>query len=76
MKTQIIQDGNGVPAGVFVPMKEWEKMKAQYPDIELADEDLSQWEKELIDKRLDAIARNPERLQPIESLLTELRRKI
>lgn len=34
MKTQIIQDHNGVPTGVFIPIKEWEKLKEQYPEID------------------------------------------
>ena len=37
MKTQIIQDHNGVPTGVFIPIKEWEKLKEQYPDIDKND---------------------------------------
>jgi hypothetical protein len=59
-----------------VPISDWNKIKAQYPYIEIADEDLPQWEKDLIDKRLDAISQNSENLQPIEILLEELRRKI
>ena len=76
MKTQVIQDSKGIPSGVFVPMDDWEKIKAQYPDIEIADENMPQWEKELVDERLEAIAKNPERLQPFEKFLAELRRKI
>jgi hypothetical protein len=34
MKTQIIQDHNGIPTGVFIPIKEWEKLKEQYPEID------------------------------------------
>jgi hypothetical protein len=76
MRTQVIQDHNGIPTGVFIPIKDWEKMKTQYPEIEFLDEDIPQWEKDFIDKRLEAIAKNPERLQPIETLLEELKRKI
>lgn len=76
MRTQVIQDHNGTPAGIFIPIKEWEKIKSQYPDIDSLDEELPLWEKDFIDKRLDAIAKNPERLQPIETLFEELKRKI
>lgn len=34
MKTQIIQDHKGTPTGVFIPIKDWEKIKKQYPGIE------------------------------------------
>lgn len=76
MRLQVIQDGQGKNTGVFIPMEDWTLIKNQYPDIENADMDLQQWEKDLIDIRLDAIAKNPERLKPGENLLKELRRKI
>ncbi|MGC4129778.1 MAG: addiction module protein [Bergeyella sp.] len=76
MKTQEIQDHNGVPTGVFIPIKEWEKIKSLYPDIDSLEDELPDWEKDFIDQRLEAIAKNPERLQPIEKLFEELNRKI
>jgi len=76
MKLQIIQDGKGKNAGVLIPMEDWDLIKKQYPDIENLKSDLPQWEKDLIDQRLAAIAKNPDSLQPIEKLLAELKRKI
>ncbi len=38
------------------------------------DADLSDWQKQLIDKRLECIAQNPDRLRPIEELFDELDR--
>lgn len=40
------------------------------------EDDIPQWEKDLIDNRLEAIAKNPERLKPIEGLFEELKRRI
>jgi hypothetical protein len=76
MRLQVIQDGHGKKTGVFIPMEDWTLIKNQYPDIENADLDLQQWEKDLIDTRLDAIAKNPELLKPGKNLLKELKRKI
>jgi hypothetical protein len=76
MRLQLIQDSKGKSTGVFIPMEDWNKIKNQYPDIENADMDLPIWEKDLIDKRLEAISKNPERLKPGKNLLNELRRKI
>lgn len=76
MKLLVIQDGFGKDAGVFIPMKEWELIKKSYPDLENAEKDLQQWEMDLIDERLEAISKNPERLQPGDGLFNELRRKI
>lgn len=76
MKLQILQDNFGNQTGVYVPMEDWTLIKNNYPDIENLEQELPQWEKDLIDRRLDEIAKNPERLQPIECLLKELKRKI
>lgn len=76
MKLEIIQDKQGKSTGVFIPIEDWALIKNQYPDIENADADLQQWEKDLIDTRLDAITKNPERVKPGKNLLKELKRKI
>ena len=76
MKLQVLQDNLGKPAGVFVPMEDWALIKTNYPDVENLDTDIPQWEKDMIDSRLEAIAQNPERLKPISGLIEELRRKI
>jgi hypothetical protein len=68
LQPQILKDQQGLPVGVFIPMKIWENVKFHYPDIDLIDNDLPQWEKEFIDRRLDKVKHNPERLQPIETL--------
>jgi hypothetical protein len=72
LQAQILKDQQGAPMGVFIPMKAWERVKVQYPDIESIGTDLPQWEKELIDRRLELAKRHPERLQPIETLLNNL----
>lgn len=58
--------------GIFIPIKTWERVKFQYPDIESVDIDLPQWEKEFIDRRLELAKHHPERLQPIETLFENL----
>lgn len=76
MKLQVLKDNSGNQTGVYVPMEDWELIKTNYPDIENLKHNLPQWEKDLIDDRLDAIAKNPERLRPGSELLKELKRKI
>lgn len=76
MRLQIIQDGKGKNTGVFIPIEDWALIKSQYPDIENLRTNLDNWEKELIDERLTAIAKNRERLKAGKNLLTELKRKI
>jgi len=69
---QVLKDQQGIPMGVFIPMKTWESLIFQYPDIEASDSDISQWEKDFIDKRLYMAQHHPERLKPTEMLLKML----
>ncbi len=75
MKLQVLKDKNGNQTGVYVPIEDWSLIKANYPDIETLEQDGQPWEKELIDLRLEAIEKNPDRLRPIQELLNELSRK-
>jgi Putative addiction module component len=74
MRLQIIQDSSGKEAGVFIPMDDWNKIKYNYPGIDSIGDELPQWQKDLIDERLQIIASNPERLKPFEDLFHVLRK--
>lgn len=76
MKLQVLQDNLGNEMGVYLPMEDWTLIKTNYPDIETVGQDLPKWEKDLIDKRINTIQVNPERLKPIDELFDELNRKI
>ncbi|MBE9464048.1 addiction module protein [Dyadobacter subterraneus] len=76
MKLQVIQDGSGKSAGVFIPIEDWTLIKANYPDIETLESQIPDWQKELLDLRINAISKNPEKLRPIEELFDELDREI
>ena len=69
---QILKDQQGTPMGVFIPMQSWNNLIFQYPDIEVLDTELPQWEKDFIDKRLDMVQRYPEHLKPLEMLLKSI----
>jgi hypothetical protein len=67
MKTQIIQDHNGLPTGVFIPIEDWDNLKKRYPDIEEISNDIPDWQKEIIDARLSDI-NNSDQFKSIEHL--------
>ncbi len=71
MKTQIIQDHNGIPTGVFIPIEDWENLKKNYPNIEKVNEDLPQWQKDILDIRL-ADLNNNEKIESIDELFKAL----
>jgi hypothetical protein len=75
MTTQTIQDNNGVPTGVFIPMENWNRIKKQYPDIEKTENDLPQWQKDILDLRLVDLD-NPLKIKPIQGLYDILDQEI
>lgn len=72
MSLQIIQDGNGKPAGIFIPIEDWTLIKSSYPDIDNLGSDIPEWQKQLIDHRLEAISKNKDSINSIDGLFEEL----
>jgi hypothetical protein len=61
---------------VFIPTEEWNLIKKQYPDIEEVTNDIPDWQKEILSERIEAIAKNPERVKPIKGLFDTLDKKV
>jgi hypothetical protein len=76
MKLQVLQDSDGRDSGVYIPSQEWILIKQQYPDIEEISNDIPDWQKELLSSRIEAIAKNPERVKPIQGLFDALNKKV
>jgi hypothetical protein len=76
MNPQIIRDSEGKSTGVFITMKEWNLLESIYPEINNLGNDLPEWQKDIIDKRLDAIEKNPQRLKPMENLFEILHKDL
>jgi hypothetical protein len=74
MSLQYLSNEKGQVIAVQVPIEEWEMLKSKYPGLDAVDTDLSDWQKELIDTRLNAIKKNPDRVLPIDLLIEELDR--
>ncbi|MDB5014353.1 MAG: putative addiction module component family protein [Daejeonella sp.] len=72
MRLQVIQDGQGKSTGIFIPIEDWALIKTNYPDIDNLDKDIPEWQKQLLDDRLEAIAKNPSSVKPIDELFKEL----
>ena len=68
MSLQYLQDNNGNTTAVVVPIEEWNRFTEKYKDLE----ELPQWQKNIIDQRLDLIKNHPEELVPLEDFMKEL----
>ena len=74
MSLQYISDNAGHTMAVIIPIKEWNEIREKHPDVEAIEGDLPQWQKDILDRRLQIIQNHPERLHPIEELFEELNR--
>ncbi|HBX50021.1 MAG: hypothetical protein A2275_06670 [Bacteroidetes bacterium RIFOXYA12_FULL_35_11] len=77
MRLQIIQDSKGRAAGVFIPMTDWQKLKAQYKALEDLEyekptkEQILQELKEAVSE-LALIQKGKLKARPAKELLNEL----
>ena len=73
MDMQYLHDISGKRTGVFIPIKAWNKLKEKYHDIEIEDNtELHEWQKNIIDKRLEKISNGNERFQDFETAINEI----
>lgn len=68
MPLQYIQDFNGATTAVIVPIEEWNKITEKFGDVE----DLPQWQKDIIDQRLELYKKHPERVMSVEQFLEQM----
>ena len=63
MILQFIHDNKGNTTGVFLPIEEWQTLKAKYAELQKEEADnlveLAPWQKQIIDERLNDYYKNP-----------------
>jgi putative addiction module component (TIGR02574 family) len=67
MNPQYTYDKQGNAVGVFLPIDDWNSIKDNMPV-----EELPQWQKDIIDRRLMMIKQNPDSLIPLEDFMAEM----
>ena len=60
MNLQYISDSKGKTTGVFIPIKEWNKLKEKFKGIEKEEIDIPEWHKYLVKERLENYIKNPD----------------
>ena len=72
MSVQYLSNEKGQVTAVQVPIKEWERIKSIYPEVDRLASPLPLWQKKMLDNRLETIENDPSRLRPISELMEEL----
>ncbi|PWE00443.1 addiction module protein [Marinilabilia rubra] len=65
MHLQYIPDKEGKTAGVFIPIKDWEKLKSKYKELEKEESssfEIPDWHKNILDERLKMLEKDPDNL--------------
>jgi hypothetical protein len=68
MPLQYIHDSNGATTAVIIPIEEWNKITEKYSDVE----ELPEWQKKIIDQRLEFYSKHPEKVMPIEDFFAQM----
>ena len=69
MKLQYISDSTGKTTGVYIPISEWNELKAKYKGIDQEKIDIPDWQKEEMKKRLDDFKNNAEQALDFDSAM-------
>lgn len=80
MNLQFIHDTKGNTTGVFIPIEEWQMLKEKYADLQIDEiennSELSSWQKEIIDVRLNDYYQNPNDVGDFNKLLDDIEKGI
>ena len=65
---QHLQHNNGNTTAAVIPIKDRKQVTEKYNGLE----ELPQWQKKIVDQRLDFVKNHPDQLVPLEQLLKKL----
>ncbi len=72
MHLQYISDSKGKTTGVFIPIKEWNKLKEKYKGIEQEEIDIPEWHKYLVKERLENYIKNPDSAEDFNDAMDDI----
>lgn len=76
MNLQYLSDGEGETTGVFIPIKEWNKLRKKFKGIELEVDDIPAWHKDLVRERLTGYEKNPDSALDFDDIMDEIEKKL
>lgn len=76
MSLQFIADSTGKTTGVFIPIKEWNKIKSKYKGIEQDEIDIPQWQMNEVNKRMKAYENNPDSAMDFDKALDDIEKEL
>ena len=80
MSLQFIQDNKGNTTGVFIPIEEWQNLKAKYNGLEQKEiennVELATWQKNILDERLNDYYLNPSDVIDFDKTIDDIEKSL
>jgi hypothetical protein len=76
MNLQFISDSSGKTTGVFIPIKEWNKLKNKYKGIEREEIEIPAWQMNEVRRRLKEYKNNPQNTVDLEQALRDIEKEL
>ncbi len=76
MNLQYISDSKGKTTGVFIPIKEWNKLKVKYKGIEQEEIDIPEWHKYMARERLADYHKNPDTAEDFNDAMDDIEKEL
>ena len=76
MNLQYISDSTGKTTGVFIPISEWNELKAKYKGIDQEQIDIPAWQMQEVRKRLDDYKNNPKQALDFNTAMDDIEKDL
>ena len=76
MNLQFIADSNGKTTGVYIPIKDWDKLKNKYKGIGQDEILIPDWQKQEVRKRLNEYETNPGSAMVFEEAMDDIDKEL
>ena len=80
MSLQFIQDNKGNTTGVYIPIEEWQSLKAKYNGLEQKEiennVELTTWQKNILDERLNDYYLNPSDVIDFDKTIDDIEKSL
>jgi len=76
MSLQFIADSKGKTTGVYIPIKDWNKIKSKYKGIEQDQINIPDWQMKEVRKRLKDHENNPEQALDFDSAMDDIEKEL
>lgn len=76
MKLQYISDSHGKTTGVYIPIEEWNELKARYKGIDQEEKIIPDWQVDEVRERNQAYQANPEEAEDFDDALDNIEKDL